>query len=455
MRTIRVAIIVSFLATVLAMQGSSPVSAQKQNYETTTADWVGAKISHPKDWYVERERVTYDETFGFTLWDSPPGISADNPDGGVPKLRVSRAYDLTPADIPSAVDRRIREYPDLPVKKRTFKIGQQDIKAVSLWPIPGSIVSTELYLAKEGRVYLINIYDKSTKSDIKKTLSALRLYEPTRSVGSLDLDDATGNTQDSSPSGALDTGDQASSEETTLSGMSTTGERRISEGCWRADRRYFIQTQHDSYANSRRGDGLPKGWSMIGRPNYWGQYTHGDLGYGRCNSRYYTNDKFAIDYPFNKGDRIYSPFRKGTVTFKGSNRTHKNYGKMVVVRAANGKYVSLSAHLNHIPDSIKKGKTVYKNTVIGRAGNTGDPSIPVGEVHLHQAFYRYPSYNSDGSPYGGASLRADRLRYSGTAAKRKGFNVSSGKYRLGRVKPDYRRFCKERVTCGEGYRIGN
>ncbi len=30
-------------------------------------------------------------------------------------------------------------------------------------------------------------------------------------------------------------------------------------------------------------------------PNYRGQYTHGDLGYGRCYRPYYKYDKFAID----------------------------------------------------------------------------------------------------------------------------------------------------------------
>ncbi len=38
-------------------------------------------------------------------------------------------------------------------------------------------------------------------------------------------------------------------------------------------------------------------------------------------------------------------------------------------------------------------------------------STPVGPVHLHQAYYRYPSYNPDGSPYGGAGLKVVRHRY--------------------------------------------
>ena len=150
----------------------------------------------------------------------------------------------------------------------------------------------------------------------------------------------------------------------------------------------------------------------MGVPNYWGQYTHGSIGYGRCNERYYTNDKFVIDYPLNDGDVVFSPFKRGTVVFAGRNYTHRHYGIFVVVRDDNGKYVSMSAHLSSLKRGIERGAKVDLNSIIGYAGNTGDPSITVGEVHLHQAYYRKPSYNSGGSPYGGAAgLQAIYHRY--------------------------------------------
>ena len=154
------------------------------------------------------------------------------------------------------------------------------------------------------------------------------------------------------------------------------------------------------------------------------------MGYGRCASTYYTNDKYAIDYPLNRGDVVFSPFAKGTVVFAGRNYSHRNYGLFVVIRDPGGRYVSMSAHLNSLAAGIYKGKTVYASTVIGYAGNTGDPSIPVGEVHLHQAFYRYPSLRTDGSPYGGRGLQVIYHRYTGcprTAAR------ECGPYRPGGV----------------------
>jgi hypothetical protein len=46
------------------------------------------------------------------------------------------------------------------------------------------------------------------------------------------------------------------------------------------------------------------------------------------------------------------------------------------------------------------------------------PELPRGYPHLHQAFYRKPSYNPDGSPYGGAGLKGVYNHYVGTAAGR-------------------------------------
>ena len=37
--------------------------------------------------------------------------------------------------------------------------------------------------------------------------------------------------------------------------------------------------------------------------------------------------------------------------------------------------------------------------------------VSVGEPHLHQAYYRYRSYNPDGSPYGGAGLQVIYQHY--------------------------------------------
>jgi murein DD-endopeptidase MepM/ murein hydrolase activator NlpD len=93
------------------------------------------------------------------------------------------------------------------------------------------------------------------------------------------------------------------------------------------------------------------------------------------------------------GAVVFSPFAGGTMVFAGRNNTHKNYGIFVAIRADNGKYVSMSAHLSDLAGEIYRGARVTNQTIIGYAGKTGNPSIPVGETHLHQAYYSYPRYN--------------------------------------------------------------
>jgi murein DD-endopeptidase MepM/ murein hydrolase activator NlpD len=212
--------------------------------------------------------------------------------------------------------------------------------------------------------------------------------------------------------------------EATFAASAIGEETPIAEGCWQADPAFFFQTQYGSTANADPDDSIPTGWSIVGSPNYWDEYTHGRLGYGRCDRRHYTNDKFAVDYPLDHGDAVFSPFRSGTVTFAGRNITHKDYGIFVSIEAANGKYVNLSGHLSGLAPGIKRGAEVDRNTVIGFAGKTGGGRIPVGSVHLHQAYYRYPSYCADGSPYGGAGLKVAGHHY---------YHSDNGVYRFGWV----------------------
>lgn len=439
------------LAALLGLPGAGIAQSQSpEAAEKTSGNVVGASIVHPKKWFVERERNTYDDTFGFVVWKPQPGTIKDH--GGMPAVRVALAPELEPGQMGKTVREKLAAYPDLRLKRQRVRVGEKGRRGVAVGPIPGSTPSTEVYVAVKNRVYQINVYGEEMDARDRELLSSLRFYKPSRPVDSLGLPDAARGPEGEQTTGEAET--SVTGDSGTVSAMQTGGERGIAEGCWRADPRFFIQTQHDSRANGRRGDGIRTGWTVVGRPNFWGQYTHGNIDQGRCAGRYNTNDKFAVDYPLNKGDLVFSPFKRGRVVFAGRNYTHNNYGKMVVIRSSGGKYVSLSAHLNAIPSSIRKGKIVYKNTVIGYAGNTGG-DIPVGEVHLHQAFYRYPKYNPDGSPYGGAGLKVDRPRYSGTAARRLGFGTPTKIYRLGRVKPNYKRYCREKIVCGEGYKISN
>ena len=471
----RVKLLVLVALCLVAVMGVVPgagVEAQQApgspSVERTESGVVGASVAHPAAWHVEREPYTYGGTYGYTLWH--PDTDRPHDHGGTPALRVALAYDLEPGEIRREVGDRLSELSDLPAQRRTVSVGEKGYKGTAVGPIPGSTPYTEVFVPVNGRVYRIDVYaeepgEEGLDAGDRELLSKLRFSPPSRSVGSLDLPNAN------APEVLYKGGDpdlvrreeaarKATEEEATTEATSSRAavpvyeEQRIAEGCWRANTGFFFQTQHGKYANQRWGSKWT-GWTIIGRPNFWGQYTHGNLDYGRCISDYYTNDKFAIDYPLAQGDVVFSPFKSGTVTFAGRNSSHANYGIFVTIRADDGKYVNMSAHLSSLASGIRRGAKVTDKTIIGFAGATGDPSIPVGETHLHQAYYRYPRYLDDGSPYGGAGLQVIYHRYYGTAASKAGYTVSSHVYKFGGVSPNYKATCHERNTCGEGYRISN
>lgn len=391
------------------VSSAEALQESKGTTERTEGGAIGASISHPARWFVERERYTYDQTYGFTLWRPDSGALHDH--GGTPAVRIALAYGLRPGQIKATVLEKLSAYPELSMTREEVSVAQKGHRGVAVGPIPGSTPSTEIYVPVNGRVYQINVFGRTLGSDAKKLLSTLRFEPPSRPVNSLGLPVAN------SPKTFYDAGGsararraravhQATTEgETTFAASSLGEETPIADGCWQADPDFFFQTQYGSTANADPNDSIPTGWSIVGSPNYWDEYTHGRLEYGRCDRRRYTNDKFAVDYPLDRGDAVYSPFRSGTVTFAGRTITHKDYGMFVSIEAANGKYVNLSGHLSGLAPEIKRGAEVDRNTVIGFAGKTGGDRFPVGPVHLHQAFYRYPTYTPDGAPYGGAGLK--------------------------------------------------
>jgi hypothetical protein len=406
-------------ATVRAEQATGPLM------ERTADGVVGASISHPEGWVLEREAYTYDKTYGFTLWRQGDAV-ADH--GGTPAVRVARAYDLKPGQIDDQVRETIGDYPDLPLKRQEVDVARGSA-GVAVGPVPGSTPFTAVYVPVKGRVYKVNLYserpgEEGIGAEDRALLSSLRFAPPSRPVASLDLPAANSAEALYAPGDAPDPENvaRAAREESLAEGQiqdatygatSMGGERLMKGGCYLADPKFFVQTQQGRYANSRPGDGIPTGYTIIGKPNYWGEFTHGNLGLGRCDEPYYTNGMYSVDYPLDRGDAIFTPFRCGTVTFAGRNQTHRTFGILVTIRSCNGKYVSLAGHLDGLASGIYRGAKIgSRNKVIGYAGDTGEGRIPVGRVHLHQGFYRYPDYNPDGSPYGGSGLKVVRHHYS-------------------------------------------
>lgn len=458
---------------VVFMAGSgSIVEAQRDGKaasatQRSSAKAVGASIVHPEKLRFERDDYTYDGTYGYTLYE--PETRDTHEHGGDPAIRVARDPGMDPDQIDKEVRKTLDEYSgELDLSRQKVEVGKQGIEGVAVGPIPGQTPYIEVFVPRGKEVYRIDLYGTELDAEARELLEGVRFENPGRSAASPDVPAANSENalypKDGPDSRLLKRDDLAgavsadsvapTTKSTSTKSTSTKngtmepsevpryGEERIAEGCWRANSRFWLQTQHDSTANAARGDGIPTGFSIVGRPNYWGQFTHGELdGYGRCNSDYYTNDKFAVDYPYKRGDRIYSPFDGGTVVFAGQTRSHRGLGIFVVIRDDNGKYVSSSGHLNGLAPGIKPGARVGKNTVIGYAGNTGSGSVPTGEVHNHQAFYRYPSFTRAGAPYGGRGLQTLFYHYAGTAA-----GDGGGVLKLGWVSTSYQKAEGDRIS---------
>ena len=165
-------------ATVGAEQATGP-----PRMERTADGVVGASISYPEGWVLERESYTFDKTYGFTLWHQ--GYAAAD-HGGTPAVRVARAYDLNPGQIDDLVRDTIRDYPDPSLQRQEIDVARGRA-GVAVGPVPGSTPFTAVYVPVKGRVYKINIYserpgEEGLDAGYKALLSSLRFASPSRPV---------------------------------------------------------------------------------------------------------------------------------------------------------------------------------------------------------------------------------------------------------------------------------
>ena len=148
--------------------------------ERTADGVVGASISHPEGWVLEREAYTFDKSYGFTLWRQ-----------GTPAVRVALAYDLEPGQIDDLVRQTLGDYPDLSLKRQEVDVARGHA-GVAVGPVPGSTPFTAVYVPVKGRVYKINVYserpgEEGVGAHDSALLSSLRFAPPSRPVSSLDL----------------------------------------------------------------------------------------------------------------------------------------------------------------------------------------------------------------------------------------------------------------------------
>ena len=385
MRFERVLLLAVGLVAVVAVQGDGVArqASSAADVESTQGAVVGASIAHPANWTVERERYTFRRHLRLYPLEAGTGrLQGPRRDPGRARGPGRRAAARSSPRRGRADARLLRE-PGAGRGARDRQRRRWRARGVAFGPIPGSTPATRVYVPVDGRVYRVDVYseapgEEGLDADDRRLLqdgafrAALRVRRLPRAAARerpealypADADEPRMQDRGWTTASSAADAEPGSVEYS----ASATGERRIVGGCWRANPAFWVQAQHGPAANADKDDGIPTGWTRVGVPNFWGQYTHGDLGYGRCHKPYYANDKFAVDYPMDKGDPIWSPFDCGRVTFAGRNKTHVDYGILVSIESCNGKYVSLTSHFSALRSGLGKGDRVGKNTVLGYAG---------------------------------------------------------------------------------------
>jgi hypothetical protein len=401
-RSLTIAVLLLLLAG-LALAPTQITLAQNGGPKQTSDPVLGVSLSHPANWKVIHDPYLF-KTYGFVL--QGPAADPHDDHGRTPVARIAMAYDAQPNQIEALVQAKQAEYPDVAMNRWSVNVGP-GLKGVAIGPVPGGQVSINVYVAAQGRVYQINYYGEQLDAQARALLSSLRFSSPSKSIAALNLVDADSEEALRGNRSQVVTADPKRAEAAAAIQDNPgvmAGETQLANGCWTQPTTFFIQTTHSWDANSHDRPG----WSVMGTPNFWGQNTHGNWGLGKCDHTYYTNDYYAIDYYLNVGDRLYSPFKEGYVTYAGWDPDNWwNYGKMVVIKNPSGKFWSLSAHMNAI--NVSKGQYVTDATLIGWAGSTGyaDPY-----PHVHQVFYRY-ALTSAGRPYGGQGVKQTTLTFLG------------------------------------------
>ena len=105
------------------VSSAEALQVSKGPAERTEGEVVGASISHPTRWFVERERYTYDQTYGYTLWRPDSGALHDH--GGTPAVRVALAYGLRPGQIKATVLKKLRAYRDLRMTREEVSVAEK------------------------------------------------------------------------------------------------------------------------------------------------------------------------------------------------------------------------------------------------------------------------------------------------------------------------------------------
>lgn len=391
-------------------------------------DAVGVSIVLPRHMRIAPDPALFD-THGFFISEGAEGgqgiVAGEQGDHPHALARIALAYRAKPDQLEQLVADKLAQYADAGAARVDLTLADGR-RAVAVTNLPGTDPYTAVFTADGDRVYEIGLWSTRPGLDARgrALLDALRFHAPARELGSLGLpphDQALFGT----PPPAERAESDAALERRRMMARRTAEEdpgflaaarAQVTAGpiadplaatCgFTAPAELYWQLQWDDtntfYSGTYYDLRNRSGWSAMSGNygSWWGTNYHVGLCYTQRSNQYYAND-----WPAQHWANAYAAF-SGHVEWAGwGTDGFATLGRYVVVR--NGKYRSTTAHLSAIRAGVKWGAWIdgYWD-LIGWAGDTGGPWDP----HLHARVSWGESLTANGQPYGGQSVRPNRLR---------------------------------------------
>ncbi len=401
-------------------ESSAPLDSTSQLVRDEAA---GISFTVPSTWRSTSDAVLFKDSYGVFVSGEDRDPSTEGPHDREPIARIAWRYAASPGDIETLVRAHLNDPSEETPQRADVQV--DGLRGVVVTGLAGSEPYSVVYVAAEDRVYEIGLWTHSRGLDdrAREVLASIRFAKPTRSLESLGLqhEDDSLHWQ---PTGEIsarnaaafaarltdltDDGPDPEKDAPPAPPAEELGERASALSCgilapYGTDMEW--QTQWDASANYYGYAGWTR---MSGNGgSWWGEGFHVS-----CADSYYHNQQYANDWPLQFGANVYSHF-SGYVKYAGWARGgHYTLGRIVIVR--NGRWSSLSAHLNGFGAGIAAGVWINApKTVIGYAGNSDGGAGYGWAPHLHSRVTSGETYNGYGMPIGGYAVMPRAFRCYG------------------------------------------
>ena len=388
---------------------------------------VGVSLDIPNEWYKIEDPVLFEDSYGFflyTLADSEDSeeISVHSED---PVAHIALVFAAQANQLEGLVDEKMKQYKEFNPVRKEVTLGNGE-KGIAILGLPGTKEYSVVYTVANDKVYELGFWSEHPGLDKKaySILNNIQLSQPRKATESLNLKPASEALFRQPPPEVSVRNANAVAERKALAlqaiqaGELRTGPEEVTQApiasrkgsCgFTAPATLYWQLQWDgtntfyngSWYNLRNNPG----WSAMSGNygSWWGTNYHVGLCYTDRLNQYYTND-----WPIYYWENAYSAFSGYVEWAAWGTDGYKSLGRYVVVR--NGKYRSLTAHLSGI--NVRLGQWIDSYwDVIGWGGDSGEYYANTNWApHLHAGVNWDASLTYNGQPYGGQSVRPNRLR---------------------------------------------